>query len=290
MNRIKKLAYAKINLGLDVLGKREDGYHELRMIMQTIGIADEIIIEKTNETGKIELKINKSDLPADESNLVWKAAKLMTDTYSLSGGLKIDLKKNIPMAAGLAGGSTDAAAIFNGLNELFELGVSKEELCRLGVKIGADVPYCIIGGTALAEGIGEKLTSLPELPDACLLVMKPDFGVSTKYVYETLDSKEITDHPDIDGQIAAIKEHDLKKTVALMGNVLETVTIERYPEIQQIKEDMLSLHSFGSMMSGSGSTVFGFFPEEKLAREARAVMEKKYPNAEFFVTGPAPRN
>ena len=290
MNRIKKLAYAKINLGLDVLGKREDGYHELRMIMQTIGIADEIIIEKTNETGKIELKINKSDLPADESNLVWKAAKLMTDTYSLSGGLKIDLKKNIPMAAGLAGGSTDAAAIFNGLNELFELGVSKEELCRLGVKIGADVPYCIIGGTALAEGIGEKLTSFPELPDACLLVMKPDFGVSTKYVYETLDSKEITDHPDIDGQIAAIKEHDLKKTVALMGNVLETVTIERYPEIQQIKEDMLSLHSFGSMMSGSGSTVFGFFPEEKLAREARAVMEKKYPNAEFFVTGPAPRN
>ena len=127
MNRIKKLAYAKINLGLDVLGKREDGYHELRMIMQTIGIADEIIIEKTNETGKIELKINKSDLPADESNLVWKAAKLMTDTYSLSGGLKIDLKKNIPMAAGLAGGSTDAAAIFNGLNELFELGVSSAE-------------------------------------------------------------------------------------------------------------------------------------------------------------------
>ena len=284
MERITKKAYAKINLGLDVLGKREDGYHELRMIMQTIGVHDEIAIEKTDKVETIELTSNVPELPCDENNLIYKAAKIMKEEYHLPGGLRISLKKNIPMAAGLAGGSTDAAAVFNGLNELFSLGLSKEELCRHGVKVGADVPYCIVGGCFLAEGIGEKLTALPALPNEKILIVKPDFDVSTGYVYKTLDSKEITEHPDIDGQIAAIREGNLEKTVALMGNVLETVTVEKHPEIRQIKEDMLSMHAYGAMMSGSGPTVFGFFHGEKAASDAADNLKKKYPSARILAT------
>lgn len=285
MDKIQILAYAKINLGLDVLRRREDGYHDLRMIMQTIGVCDTLTIEKTERDGGIELSSNIPSLPCDGSNLICKAAKLMMEEYSLPGGLRIHLEKEIPMAAGLAGGSTDAAATFNGINRLFELGIPKEELCRLGVKVGADVPYCIVGGTCLAEGIGERLTNLPALSGATLVLIKPDFDVSTKYVYENLHANELKVHPDIDGQLSAIGEGNLEKTVALMGNVLENVSVQKYPEIRQIKDDLVSLRSFGAMMSGSGPSVFGFFKDQNDAVSASRVLKEKYPAAAVFVTG-----
>ncbi len=284
MDGIVLKAYAKINLGLDVLRRRENGYHDLRMIMQTVRIYDEINIQRTANPGEIVLTSNVPGLPCDERNLICKAARKMMEEYSLPDGLLIALNKQIPMAAGMAGGSTDAAAIFNGLNRLFELKEGKENLCKLGVQIGADVPYCIMGGTYLAEGIGEILTPLPKAPDTNLVVIKPDFDVSTKYVYENLHANELKNHPDIDGQIRALKEGDIRALADRMGNVLQNVTIEKYPEIQSIKEDLIKLGSFGSMMSGSGPSVFGMFEKKESAVSAAEGMKEKYPSAAVFVT------
>ena len=207
MNTIIKKAYAKINLGLDVLRRRDDGYHEVKMVMQTIDLYDVLTFRKRKEKGII-VTTDKRELPGDENNLVYKAAKLLLETYPINDdsseqGVEITLQKNIPMAAGMAGGSTDAAAVFRGINELFTLGLSVEDMCRIGVKIGADVPYCIKGGTALSEGIGEVLTTLPDIPDCFLLIAKPDIDVSTKFVYENLHANSLTDHPDIDGMTEA---------------------------------------------------------------------------------------
>ena len=284
MNELILKAYAKINLGLDVVRRREDGYHDLRMIMQTIGIFDEIRLEKTNDEGSFILKTNKEELPCDERNLMVKAAKLMWETYSLPGGLKMHLDKNIPMAAGLAGGSTDAAAVFNGINRLYNLNLSVEELQKLAVNIGADIPYCIVGGTCLAEGIGEVLSVLPETKEVPLVLVKPGFDVSTGYVYTHLKLNEKTQHPDIDAQIRSLTGNDLKTMAALMGNVLESVTVERFPEIEQIKEDLRIAGSFGAMMSGSGPSVFGLFEDGAKAQEAGKQMAGLYPEAEVFVT------
>ena len=198
-------AFAKINLGLDVLGKREDGYHEVRMIMQTIRMYDQLDMRKSVEPG-IHLTTNKKYIPVDENNLVWRAAKLMMDTCGIMEGVSIHLHKVIPVAAGLAGGSSDAAATLVGMNRLFHCGLSKEKLMELGVQIGADVPYCVLRGTALAEGIGEKLTVLPPMPDCWILIGKPGISVSTKYVYTTLDLNTDTVHPDIDGMKKALEE------------------------------------------------------------------------------------
>ncbi len=283
MNRLELNAYAKVNLGLDVLRRREDGYHELRMIMQTVDLYDILTLEKTEELG-ISMTCNIERLPCDESNLVCKAAKLMFEEYNLPGGIKMHLEKRIPMAAGMAGGSTDAAAIFNGINELYDLGVSKERLCELGVKVGADVPYCIVGGTALSEGIGEVLTMLPNVPDCVVLIAKPDFDVSTKYVFENLHANSLTYHPDIDAMADAIRAGDLDGVVKVMDNVLETVTEARYTEITAIKTVMKEHGAMRAMMSGSGPTVFGLYENESDAEAAADAIKEQNLAKQVFVS------
>ena len=267
IKEMKTDAFAKINLGLDVLRRREDGYHELRMIMQTIALHDTISLELTGESG-IRVRTDRGELPTDRGNLVYRAAELLLSEFAPETGVFIDLKKNIPVAAGLAGGSSDAAAVLRGLNRMLDLGLSTEELMRRGVKIGADVPYCILQGTALAEGIGERLTPLPPAPPWAVLLVKPPAHVSTKEVYQQLRVGEITEHPDIDGQIAALKNRDLDALASLLGNVLESVTIPLCPVIREIRDDLLQAGAAGALMSGSGPTVFGLFREEKTAEDA----------------------
>ena len=266
-NTITRKAYAKVNLALDVVRRREDGYHEVRMIMQTVGLYDVLTFTGREEPG-IEVRTNKEELPGNESNLVYKAAKLVMDSYPGCGGIKIELEKNIPMAAGMAGGSTDAAAVFHGMNELFGLGMTADRMCSLGVRIGADVPYCIRGGTALSEGIGEILTKLKDAPSCFVLIAKPDIDVSTKYVYENLHADKLDWHPDIDGMRAAIENGDLHGMAGLMGNVLETVTVKKYPVIEAIKSAMKEEGALNALMSGSGPTVFGVFDDKGKREEA----------------------
>ncbi len=276
-------AFAKINLGLDVVGRLENGYHEVRMVMQTIGIYDELTLTKTAEG--IRVTTDREELPTDEGNLVYKAARIMMDEYHICGGIHIHLKKNIPIAAGMAGGSSDAAATFKGMNRLYDLDCTLEELMRLGVRVGADVPYCILGGTALAEGIGEKLTSLNPAPECFVLVVNPGISVSTKYVYEQLDAMSSYEHPPIDTMVEAIWEESLQGILDSMGNVLENVTAEKYPVIEQIKNRMKELGALNSLMSGSGPTVFGIFVDERLAREAFERMRREEPSYKVFLTG-----
>lgn len=283
MNSLEVKAYAKVNLGLDVLRRREDGYHELRMIMQTVDLYDTLTFEKTEEA-KIVMTCNIEGLPCDERNLVYKSAKLMFDEYDLPGGIRIHLEKRIPMAAGMAGGSTDAAAVFNGMNELYQLNVSKERLCELGVKIGADVPYCIVGGTVLSEGIGEVLTVLPNVPDCTVLIAKPDFDVSTKYVYENLHANSLTYHPDIDAMTEAVRAGDLAGVIKVMDNVLETVTEAKYTEITNIKKVMQENGAMRAMMSGSGPTVFGLYETVEMAESAAEAIRSVNPAYQVFVS------
>ena len=267
MKELKMKAMAKINLGLDVLRKREDGYHDLRMVMQTICLYDQIALTVKERPG-ITVNTNLSYLPTNEDNLVYRAARLLMDECDVKEGLEIGLKKYIPVAAGLAGGSSDAAAVLVGVNRLFGLGFSEQELMKRAVKIGADVPYCIMRGTALAEGIGERLTKLPHAPGMHVLIAKPPIHVSTGFVYGNLKADQLTQHPDIDGQVRAIRDGDFYRMAELMGNVLETVTIPAHPIIQEIKDCMMAHGAVNAMMSGSGPTVFGLFDEEKKAREA----------------------
>lgn len=283
MEQCVRKAYAKINLGLDVIGRLENGYHEVKMIMQNVGIYDVLTLTKIPEG--IVVTTDNGELPTDDNNLIYKAAKLMLENYNFSQGVKIHLEKNIPIAAGMAGGSTDAAATFWGMNELFSLGLPEEKLREIGVKVGADVPYCIMGGTALAEGIGEKLTRLPDAPDCCLLVAKPDINVSTKYVYEHLDAEGVEEHPDIDGMMEAIYQGNLEGIVDRLGNVLEVVTVKKYTIIEDIKKEMLSFGAMGSLMSGSGPTVFGIFEKEEDARKAMEHIKESGLAKQVFVTG-----
>lgn len=278
-------AFAKINLGLDVLGKREDGYHEVRMIMQTIRMYDQLDMRKSVEPG-IHLTTNKKYIPVDENNLVWRAAKLMMDTCGIIEGVSIHLHKVIPVAAGMAGGSSDAAATLVGMNRLFHCGLSKEKLMELGVQIGADVPYCVLRGTALAQGIGEKLTVLPPMPDCWILIGKPGISVSTKYVYTTLDLNTDTVHPDIDGMKKALEDGNLYGITERMGNVLQDVTIPAYPEVERIKEQMKTLGAVNAMMSGSGPTVFGIFDNEEKAQEACQKLRESGSCQQVFLTVP----
>lgn len=261
-------ALAKINLGLDVLGRRENGYHDVRMVMQTIYLYDNVTITKTEETG-IQVECNLFYLPVDENNIAYKAAKLLMDEFNIQEGVRIVLDKHIPVAAGLAGGSANAAAVLVGMNRLFSLGLSQQELMERGVSLGADVPYCVMRGTVLAEGIGEILTPLPPLPKCYVLIAKPGISVSTKTVYEKLDSKELVEHPNIDAILEGLDKQDLRKVAASMGNVLETVTIGDYPIIEEIKDVMKDAGALNAMMSGSGPTVFGIFDEQAKAKEAK---------------------
>lgn len=283
MDGIRVKALAKVNLGLDVVRRREDGYHEVKMIMQTVHLYDQLAIKRTKEPG-ITITANLDFLPLDENNLIYKAAKLLQDSCEMEEGVAVDLQKHIPVAAGMAGGSTDAAAVLYGMNELFGLGLKRQKLMELGVKIGADVPYCLMRGTALAEGIGERLRSLPPMPKCPVLIAKPGIGVSTRFVYENLKLDEHTIHPDIDAQIAAIRRGNLKETASLMGNLLETVTVREYPVIEEIKRCMRESGALNAMMSGSGPTVFGLFEEEETAKAAYETMRQSRLAKQVYLT------
>ena len=282
-NDISLKALAKINLGLDVVRRREDGYHEVRMIMQTIQLYDRLDIKRTQEPG-IQIQTNLSFLPVNENNLIYKAAKLLMDEFSITDGVSVKLDKRIPVAAGMAGGSTDAAAMLIGVNRLFSLGLTKRQLMERGVQIGADVPYCIMRGTALAEGIGEALSPLPPMVKCPVLISKPSISVSTKFVYQNLKLDDTTIHPDIDRLIDDIKAKNLHDIAAHMGNVLETVTIPNYPVIDEIKKHMLSNGAVGAMMSGSGPTVFGLFDDEDTAKKAYKAMRSSHLARQVYLT------
>lgn len=279
---IRREAFAKINLGLDVVRRLPNGYHEVRMIMQTVGICDVLTFRKA--ASGIQLVVDNEELPTDGNNLICKAAKLLLESAGIEGGVSITLEKHIPIAAGMAGGSTDAAATLLGINELYEIGYDVDKLKELGVKIGADVPYCIQGGTALAEGIGEVLSPLATPPTCHLVIAKPDINVSTKFVYENLRANELESHPDIDGMIEGLEKGDLKAITDRLANVLETVTVPAYPIIDEIKQTMLDAGAEGALMSGSGPTVFGIFTELEKAKQAAKRIKDAELAKQVFVT------
>ena len=266
-----------------MLGRRENGYHDVRMVMQTVYLYDRIIMKKSKTPG-IRLETNLYYLPVNENNLAYQAAQMLMDEFHMEEGVSIQLDKHIPVAAGMAGGSSNAAAVLFGMNRMFSLGLSQKELMERGVKLGADVPYCIMRGTVLAEGIGEILTPLSPMPKCYVLIAKPAISVSTKMVYEKLDSHEIEDHPDIDGILAGLKAGDLKKVAGSMGNVLERVTVDAYPVIDQIKKMMIKEGALNAMMSGSGPTVFGIFEEKATARKAADAIRDARLTKQVYVT------
>ena len=283
MDKLELKALGKINLGLDVLGRRENGYHDVRMVMQTLYLYDNVTLQKKSAPG-IEIDSNLFYLPNDEDNIAWKAAKLLIDEFDIKDGIRIHLDKHIPVAAGMAGGSSNAAAVLYGMNQMFRLGLSQNELMERGVKLGADVPYCIMRGTALAEGIGEKLSALPPMVKCPVLIAKPQIGVSTKFVYENLKLDADTVHPDIDGLIGAIRAKNLEQIAGHMGNVLETVTIPNYPVIAEIKEHMMEHGAVHAMMSGSGPTVFGLFANGDTAVAAYEAMRESNLAKQVYLT------
>lgn len=277
---MKVKAYGKVNISLDVVGKREDGYHLLRMIMQTVDIYDELFFERCEDG--IHISCNKVFVPTDKRNLVYKAIELFKDTYGIDGGVKVHIVKNIPVEAGMAGGSTDAAAALRAMRDLYKPEVCDEELMKLGVKIGADVPYCILGGTALCEGIGEVITPLKLFKDKILVVVKPKFGVSTVGTYKAFDINSIKAHPNTEKLIEAMEKENVSYVAENMMNLLELVTIKNHSEIQTIKDFMKNNGSMGSMMSGSGPTVFGFFEDMLTAQNCYEKLKESY--KEVFIT------
>lgn len=274
MVRIVLEPFAKVNLGLDIVGRRDDGYHEVKMIMQSVDLKDCMTLTVTDED-IVAIMTDSKDIPADDSNIVIKAIKLLKQEYGIKKGISVELKKNIPIAGGMAGGSADAAAALRGMNELFNLKLDDKKLCELGVKLGADVPYCIMGGTMLSEGIGEVLTPLKSAPDCYVAIVKPAFSVSTKKVYEAYDSLsgDRIIHPDIDGLIDAINEGDLYKMCTCMGNSLESVTEKDHPYITEIKRILEEKGAVKAMMSGSGPTVFAIFDDKDKANSAISVFD-----------------
>ena len=283
MDRISLKAMGKINLALDVLGRRENGYHDVRMIMQSVQIFDRLLIEKSHESG-IRVKTNQAYLPTDENNLVYQAAKLLIDEFGIREGVDIDLKKFLPVAAGMAGGSSDAAAVLFGMNRMFRLGLRRGELMKRGLLIGADIPFCIMRGTVLAEGIGEILTPLAPAPQCHVLIAKPPVGVSTGQIYARIDTYGVEEHPDIDGMLQAISGNDLKGVANRLGNVLEQVTKQDHPVIGQIEETMLQCGALGAAMSGSGPTVFGLFEEEERALAAYDKLRDMHVAKQIYLT------
>ena len=285
MDTIRLKARAKINLGLDVVRRREDGYHEVKMVMQMLRLYDQIDIEKTQESG-ILVRSNLSFLPTDERNIAYKAAKVMIDQFGLEQGVIIRIEKHIPVAAGMAGGSTDCAAVLYGMNKLFGLCLNQKKLRELGVKLGADVPYCLMRQTALSEGIGEILTPISPLQDCPILIAKPSVSVSTRHVYEHLKLDEQTMHPDIDGIVTALADGDLYGVTDRMANVLETVTVPEHPVIDEIKKQMMASGAVNALMSGSGPTVFGIFDDEEKAKKACEDMKASGLARQIYLTRP----
>ena len=277
---MKIKAYGKVNISLDVVGKREDGYHLLSMIMQNIDLYDEIEVEK-QECGII-LECNKSYVPVDNRNLAYKAAEIFKERYDIVDGVKINIEKNIPASAGLAGGSTDAAAVLKVMNKLFNVNATEEELMELGLKLGADIPYCIHGGTALCEGIGEIITPIKPFRDKIVVLVKPAFGVSTKEVYKNFNLEKVKQHPKTAEIINAIENDDLNFVASNMKNLLENVTLRKHKILIKIKEEMNACGAINSMMSGSGPTVFAFFDDMLKAQRCFEKMKKKY--SDVFIT------
>ena len=277
---MKIKAYGKVNISLDVVGKREDGYHLLSMIMQNIDLYDEIEVEK-QQCG-ITLECNKSYVPVDNRNLAYKAAEIFKERYDIVDGVKINIEKNIPVSAGLAGGSTDAAAVLKVMNELFNVNATEEELMELGLKLGADIPYCIHGGTALCEGIGEIITPIKSFKDKIIVLVKPAFGVSTKEVYKNFNLEKVKQHPKTAEIINAIENDELNFVANNMKNLLENVTLRKHKILIKIKEEMNACGAINSMMSGSGPTVFAFFDDMLKAQRCFEKMKKKY--SDVFIT------
>lgn len=275
MDRVEERAYGKINLSLDVLGRRENGYHDVSMVMQTVDIYDVISLNKLESDSEIILTANIDILPLDETNIVYKAVKLIKEEYGIDTGVSVHIEKHLPIAAGMGGGSSDCAAALRGMNRLFELGLSDEKLEELGVRLGADVPFLIKGGIALAEGIGEKLTTLPAFPACVLVIAKPDLGVSTKEVYEAFDSLKEVNHPDIGKLVKSLGNTNLKEIVKLLGNVLEEVTAKKYEIIEIVKNLLIDNGAVFSMMTGSGPTVFGIFENSEQAEKACINLRKQ---------------
>ncbi|NLM42487.1 MAG: 4-(cytidine 5'-diphospho)-2-C-methyl-D-erythritol kinase [Clostridiales bacterium] len=260
-------APAKINLAIDVLRKRSDGFHEVKMIMQSIALFDIISLRPVLD-GRIVVTSNSKEIPIDSNNIAYKTAAYLKHRYNVKAGVEIYIEKNIPVSAGLAGGSTDAAAVLKLLDKAWKLKLSKSELLDIAKKLGSDIPFCITGGTALAEGIGEKLTTIKPMPECFILLAKPDIEISTKEVYEAIDQENITKRPDIDAIIEAIEAQDLATMGKELCNVLEYVTIKKCPIISDIKDKLIEYGALGSVMSGSGPTVLGIFQDQSLAYEA----------------------
>lgn len=272
---------AKINLTLDILRTREDGFHEVAMVMQAVGLADTLTLEKREAPG-IGLVIDVPWLRANEKNLAYRAAKLMQEEYHLPGGVAIHLTKRIPMAAGLAGGSADAAAVLRGMDALYELGAGDEKLCELGARLGSDIPFTLMGGTMLATGRGEVLRRLPDFPETYVVLAKPHVSVSTAWAYGAYDAHPAERHPDNDAMIRAIEAGDRRKAASFLCNVLESATIKRYEVISKLKEMMKEAGALASLMSGSGPTVFGFAEtREQAEKVAEAV---RLPDVDVFIT------
>lgn len=286
MDKIELKAYGKINIGLDVIRKREDGYHDLDMIMQTVGVYDDVIISREDgtQTYEIEVSTDADILPNDKGNLAFMAAKVLMEAYDIKSKVKIHINKRIPIAGGMAGGSADCAAVLRGVNKLFQLGLTDEQLQEYGVKLGADVPYCIVGGTKRAQGIGEILTDLPTTPKCYVIIAKPDAFVSTKFVYSHIRPAQIENHPDIDGIIESIKAGDLYGMCEKIANVMEDVTIPEYPIIQKVKDILKSNGAVNALMSGSGPTVFGIYDDEEKAKQSMDALSGKEFVSQLYLT------
>lgn len=277
MKEVTLKARAKVNIGLDVVSRRDDGYHDVRMIMQTINLYDKLKIHWNDDENitesKIKIKTNLPYLPTDQRNLVYQIIETMLEKFKVTASVFVDLYKMIPVAAGMAGGSTDAAATIVGMNDLFDFGMTMDEMVEFSKEFGADIPYCMYGGTALAEGVGQDLKFIEDFPDAHVVIAKPKFAMSTAYVYRNLVIDKHLKHPDIDGIITAIKAYRLDLVGALMGNVLESVTAKEYPVIEKIKKVMMEAGAHGSIMSGSGPTVFGIFEDKQDAHRAKKMLK-----------------
>ena len=283
MDKLQLKAYGKINLGLDVIRKRPDGYHDLDMIMQMVDVYDDVIIEK-KAGEEIVVKADAAVLSNGKDNLAYMATKMLFDEFGIKSGVEITIHKRIPIAGGMAGGSSDCATTLIGINEMFNLGLSKQQLMERGVKLGADVPYCVLGGTAIARGIGEVLTPLPTPPQCHVIIANPPISVSTAYVYGHIRPDEITKRPDIEQMTLAIKEQDLNKLSDLLYNVMEEVTVSEYPVIEKLKSIMLENGALNSIMSGSGPTVFGLFDDRKKAQAAMKALDSKELTEQLYLT------
>lgn len=283
MDKLQLKAYGKINLGLDVIRKRPDGYHDLDMIMQMVDVYDDVIIEK-KAGEEIVVKADAAVLSNGKDNLAYMAAKMLFDEFGIKSGVEITIHKRIPIAGGMAGGSSDCATTLIGINEMFNLGLSKQQLMERGVMLGADVPYCVLGGTAIARGIGEVLTPLPTPPQCHVIIAKPPISVSTAYVYGHIRPDEITKRPDIEQMTLAIKEQDLNKLSDLLYNVMEEVTVSEYPVIEKLKSIMLENGALNSIMSGSGPTVFGLFDDRKKVQAAMKALDSKELTEQLYLT------